>query len=51
MPAGVISHASYNLIKENMGTETKGPSPCFHVFIPEVDSISAGRVLCFLCRK
>ena len=29
IPAGVISHTSQNLMKKNMGTETKGPSPCF----------------------
>ena len=31
IPAGVISHTSQNLMKKNMGTETKGPSPCFIV--------------------
>ncbi len=29
IPAGVMSHTSQNLIKKNMGTETKGPSPSF----------------------
>ena len=29
IPAGVISHTSQNLMKKNMGTETKGPSPSF----------------------
>ena len=32
IPAGVMSHTSQNLIKKNMGTETKGPSPCFSMF-------------------